>query len=223
MSLKVIGAGFGRTGTMSLKIALEMLGFSPCYHMMEVFENPEHIYHWHDFVFGKSSNWESVFRNYQAAVDWPAYHFWRELAEAYPQAKVILSVRSPESWYRSATNTILNDGGPPPPDDASEQDKVFHEMVHKMIREDTFHGRFEDQAYAMQVFTDHIETVRQTIAPERLLVFQAADGWEPLCRFLAVPIPDEPYPHSNSTDEFKQKQEERRQEEAKAKGDDAGK
>jgi hypothetical protein len=164
-----------------------------------------------------------VFRNYQAAVDWPASHFWRELAEAYPQAKVILSVRSPESWYRSATNTILNDGGPPPPDDASEQDKVFHEMVHKMIREDTFHGRFEDQAYAMQVFTDHIETVRQTIAPERLLVFQAADGWEPLCRFLAVPIPDEPYPHSNSTDEFKQKQEERRQEEAKAKGDDAGK
>lgn len=202
MTLKVIGAGFGRTGTMSLKLALEMLGFAPCYHMKEVFENPEHIYHWHDFVFGKSNEWEKVFAGYQAAVDWPASHFWRELAEDYPEAKVILSVRSPESWYLSAANTILEDDSPLP-DDAPEQDKVFREMAHKMIREETFDNRFEDQAYAMQVFTDHIERVRQTIAPERLLIFQAADGWEPLCRFLNVPIPEQPYPRANSTEEFK--------------------
>ena len=213
MTLKVIGAGFGRTGTMSLKLALERLGFDPCYHMKEVFENPEHIYHWHDFVFGKSHQWENVFNGYQAAVDWPTSYFWQELAEDYPQAKVILTMRTPESWYRSAANTILEDSTPLP-DDAPESDKVFRQMTDKMIREDTFHNRFEDHTYAMQVFTAHIERVKQTIAPERLLIFQAGDGWEPLCRFLGVPVPDEPYPHVNSTDEFRARQEEARENES---------
>lgn len=216
MSLQVIGAGFGRTGTMSLKIALEILGFAPCYHMKEVFENPEHIPHWHDFAFGQRSDWEAVFAGYQAAVDWPTCHYWRELADDYPEAKVILTVRSPESWYHSASNTILESGPRQLPDDAPENDRLFAEMVQKIIRNDTFDNRFEEQAYAMQVFHDHIETVRQTIAPQRLLIYQAGDGWEPLCRFLDVAVPDEAYPHVNSTQEFKEHQEEqKREDEAK--------
>lgn len=214
MSLMVIGAGFGRTGTTSLKLALETLGFNPCYHMREVFDNPAHIYHWHDFAFGKSEDWEAVFASYKAAVDWPTSRFWRELAQAYPDAKVILTVRDPEAWYRSAMNTILSGEEPPDPD-MSEQDKRFREMVRKIIREDTFDNQFDDKAHALRVFTEHIETVRRTIAPERLLVFQACDGWEPLCRFLGVPIPDAPYPHANSTEEFKEKHESHQQEKAK--------
>jgi hypothetical protein len=111
MNLEVIGAGFGRTGTMSLKVALEELGFGPCYHMREVFEHPEHIELWGAAIQGKPVDWEQIFGNYRATVDWPGCTFYNELLERNPDAKVILTVRDPQRWYESAYNTIYRISG----------------------------------------------------------------------------------------------------------------
>ncbi len=199
MALKVVGAGFGRTGTLSLKAALERLGFGPCYHMAEVFPRPEHMKMWHTLAFGGAMDWDLVFRDFQATVDWPAARWWREIADHFPNAKVLLSVRPPEGWYKSMTDTIYQAMKSPAPDDAPEQFRMLNAMARKAILADTFDNRFEEPGYALEVFKRHIAEVRAAIDPARLLEFEAKQGWEPLCRFLDVPVPNEPFPRLNDT------------------------
>lgn len=202
MSLQVIGAGFGRTGTMSLKLALEQLGFAKCYHMIEVFEHPEHIGTWHDAALGKPVDWDKLYDGYKAAVDWPPCHFWREYAALYPEAKVILTVRSPESWYESASQTIFRGMTMPVPANVPPHMARHREMTRAMIVDGTFGGRLDDAAHCMKVFEEHNLRVRAEIPAERLLVYKAGEGWEPLCEFLGVPVPAIPYPKTNTRDEF---------------------
>jgi len=199
MVLKVVGAGFGRTGTLSLKYALEKLGFGPCYHMREVFPRPDHVRLWHGLAFGQSIDWEGLFGEFRAAVDWPMARWWRQIAAHYSDAKVILSLRSPESWYKSMRETIYQPMKNPVQGDVPELIRLQNEMVRKAILADTFDNRFEDKAHAIEVFNRHNQEVRDTIDPARLLVFEARAGWEPLCRFLEVPVPAEAYPHVNDT------------------------
>jgi len=198
--MQLIGAGFGRTGTLSLKIALEMLGFGPCYHMIEVFnkeKNPTHLDLWDAVGRGEQIDWQELFKDYRATVDWPAATFYQELMACYPEAKVLLSVRDPEKWYQSAMDTIYTFGKPP--------DTQFANMVDNIIWEGTFGGRFPDKAAAMEIFQQHIAQVQQQVPPERLLVYQVQEGWAPLCNFLEVAIPDQPFPRVNDTESFKQR------------------
>jgi hypothetical protein len=199
MALKVIGAGFGRTGTLSLKSALEKIGFGPCYHMMEVFGHPEHVPMWHKLAFGGAVDWDELFRGYQATVDWPGCSYWRELAAYYPDAKVLLSVRDPEAWYKSLMDTIYQGMKGNMPASAPELMRLQNEMVRKQVVEGTFQNRVEDSAYAIEVFKRHIEEVRAAIPASRLLIFDVREGWEPLCKFLGVAIPAEPFPRLNDT------------------------
>jgi hypothetical protein len=194
MPLDVIGAGFGRTGTLSLKLALEQLGFGPCYHMMEVLKNPSAAGQWEAAADRKPVDWEEVFKGYRATVDWPAATFWRELSEAYPDAKVILSLRPAAAWFASTQATIFKPDYDDPKDD-------FQRMVSKVIG-DLFDRRMHDEARVIDVYNRHNETVQRVIPPERLLVYDVAQGWEPLCAFLGVPVPDGPLPKVNTTEDF---------------------
>jgi hypothetical protein len=196
MTLSVIGAGFGRTGTMSLKIALEALGLGPCYHMVEVFKNPEAPGWWYEAALDPAkADWGKIFAGYTATVDWPNATYYKELAEAYPAAKVILTERDPDDWFDSTQATIFADRGPPVPG------AMFPKMIEKVVLE-LFDGRVHDREHAKAVFRAHNARVREVIPPERLLVYEVAQGWAPLCGFLGVPIPDGPMPKVNSRDEF---------------------
>lgn len=193
MPLCVIGAGFGRTGTESMKLALEMLGLGPCHHMKEVLADPEQIALWRKAARGEPPDWEAAFAGYNAAVDWPAAFFWRELADYYPDAKILLTVRGAESWHASMEKTIfktLKVGADP----AS--------VGVKLIAERVFGGRPDDPAHAMAIYQRNTAEVQAAFPPERLLTHNLGDGWEPLCRLLGQPVPDAPYPHSNSAAEF---------------------
>jgi hypothetical protein len=202
--MKVIGAGFGRTGTMSLKAALEELGFAPCYHMIEVFEHPEHVSLWEAAIRGEPLDWEKIFGSYQAAVDWPTAAFYNELMKVYPHAKVLLTIRDPEKWYESTKNTLYPTG------DAPEPSPIMR-MATKLVWEQTFDGNFEDRRYAIEVFKRHNEEVKKHVPPERLLVYEVKEGWKPLCEFLGVEIPEEkPFPHLNDTEAFKEMMQQRR-------------
>ena len=201
--LSVLGAGFGRTGTHSLKTALEIIGFGPCYHMTEVKNNPGHREAWNAIAFGAAEpDWDDLFRDYRSAVDWPATHYWRELSEHYPDAKLILTIRDPEAWYESYSNTIRRTIHQPVPADAPEDAHLHRKTILKIIAEDTFQGRDHDPAFAIGAFMARLETVARTIPPERLLVYEITAGWKPLCDFLDVPVPAEPFPHKNTTDDF---------------------
>ena len=201
MSLEVIGPGFGRTGTNSLKLAFEQLGFGPCHHMFEVRDNPERIADWRAAADGQEMDWDHVFRGYRAQVDWPGARYWRELAEHYPDAKVVLSVRDPDEWFDSVQATIAPLVAARGTHSIPIIDAIG-EFVQKAIVEQTFDGRLSDRAHATRVFRDHIAQVKATIHPDRLLVFDMREGWEPLCEFLGVAIPDTPYPKTNSSREF---------------------
>ena len=200
MPLKVIGAGLGRTGTMTLKTALEQLGFAPCHHMVEVFAHPEQREFWNRAAEDQPVDWEEMFAGYSASVDWPSSHFYKELAARYPDAKVILSLRDPQRWYESMVETILKAMSPPPgaPAPAADDPNRFARII---VRDKTFGGDVS-QANVIAAFERHNAEVRATIPAERLLVFEAAQGWEPLCGFLGVPIPATPFPRTNSREEF---------------------
>jgi len=202
MPLSVLGAGFGRTGTMSLKHALERLGFGPCYHMLEVRHNPGHDRLWMDAVQGRAVDWDALFADYASACDWPQCHFWRPLAAHYPEAKVILTLRDPQAWYRSISNTIFPhlcaDADP-----AQPRAVLHRAMTRALIQEQVFGGRWQDREHVLAVYRAHVETVRRELPPQRLLVYDVSQGWTPLCEFLGVDVPDEPYPRVNSTEEFK--------------------
>ena len=186
----MVGAGVGRTGTLSLKIALERLLGGPCYHMIEVFGHPEHIPAWHAAAQGKMPDWRELLAGYQAAVDWPASAFWPELSEAFPDALVLLSVRDAQSWWQSADQTIFPSSRQIPNDD-----------LRAMI-DDLFAARFTteigDEAATIAAYERHNAQVRNTVPPRRLVEWTPGDGWQPLCDALAVPVPDEPFPHANT-------------------------
>ena len=198
MTLSVFSAGFGRTGTMSLKLALEQLGFGPCHHMIEVIGNGDaQVPLWNEALAGRA-DFEAIYSGYGAAVDWPTAAFWQELAVAYPDAKVILSSRSAESWYNSISETILatvwDEAFWPPP--AVE----WFRMVSKVLERSL--GTARDKDSILAAFEAHEAAVRAAIPAERLLVHSAKEGWAPLCGFLGVPVPDAPYPRTNSKEEF---------------------
>lgn len=194
--LKVIGAGFGRTGTFSLKNALEDLGFSPCYHMVELFDKPGRVEQWDAIAGGAPADWNMLFEGYQATTDWPGCTFYKELMHAYPEAKVLLTVRDPEKWYASAASTIYIASHRNP-------DSVHAHMLDTLVWQGTFDGKFEEKDYAIAVFLRHIEEVKQHVPPEKLLVYDVKEGWEPLCAFLGVEVPSEkPFPRLNERDTF---------------------
>ncbi|MCC5884820.1 MAG: hypothetical protein JJT88_00125 [Gammaproteobacteria bacterium] len=199
MTLGAISVGFGRTGTMSLRMALNELGLGPCYHMEDVLQDmPRRVPQWNAALAGKP-DWAAIFDGFHSAVDWPVAAYWRELADAYPDARIILSSRSAESWYQSISQTILavlSD-----PSKWPEPQRKWLEMVHETVIERSLGGR-SDKEGVMDAFNAHEAAVKATIPAARLLVHQAADGWAPLCAFLGVPIPDTPYPRSNSREEF---------------------
>lgn len=197
MTLSVIGAGFGRTGTLSLKLALDQLGFGPCYHMVEVFKDPKAPGYWEAAADRQPVDWEEVFAGYGSTVDWPGATFYRELADAYPAAKVVLTVRDPETWFVSTQATIFKQ-------DFDDANDPFQRMVSKVVGR-LFDQRLHDKAHVIEVYNRHNETVQQVIPPERLLVYNVAEGWAPLCAFLGVAAPDAPMPKVNSTEEFERK------------------
>jgi hypothetical protein len=193
MALAVIGAGFGRTGTLSMKTAIDILRFGPCHHMVEVNSTPGQREQWRALVAGGEPDWDSAFAGYGAAVDWPGAFYWRELSEYHPDAKIILTVRSPESWYASMSNTIFP---------LLMKSTDLESVGLKLIAERVFGGILDDQAHAIAIYQDNIAEVQASFTSDRLLTFTLGDGWEPLCRFLDVPIPEVAFPSSNSTDDF---------------------
>jgi hypothetical protein len=201
MTLAVIGAGFGRTGTLSLKLALEQLGFAKCYHMVEVFEHPEHLPLWAAAHRGEAVDWDALLDGYRASVDWPSCNLWREQLAHFPQAKVILTTRDPERWYESVMHTIW-----PSSRAAAEaedpQRSAFGRWALDVIWHGVFEGRMDDKDHVIGVYEAHVARVKREAPPDRLLVFEASEGWAPLCAFLGVPVPDTPYPRTNSTEEF---------------------
>lgn len=199
MTLAVFSAGFGRTGTMSLKLALEEIGFGPCHHMEEVAQNGEsQVPLWNEACAGRP-DFEAIYRGYNAAVDWPTAAFWREVADTYPEAKVILSTRSAESWCASFSETILTILSDP--ESWAEHVRPWLEMVTDVVVERSLGGRTDPEGL-MAAFEAQEAAVKATIEPERLLVFDVRQGWEPLCAFLGRPVPDTPFPRTNSKDEF---------------------
>ncbi|MFG1949028.1 sulfotransferase family protein [Nonomuraea sp. NPDC048826] len=208
--MKVIGAGFGRTGTRSLKAALEQLGFGPCHHMSTLIAEPYRIRHWLDVGEGRSRDWDALFAGFGSAVDWPAAAYWRELAAHYPEAKVVLTVRDPERWYESVSGTIfasaLAERRPLPPhrrlvrrlvSRRAPDFALYPRMAGATVMDRVFDGRVDDKAHVLEVYGRHQAEVRAAIPTDRLLVFDVRDGWAPLCAFLGVPVPPEPFPQAN--------------------------
>jgi hypothetical protein len=188
MALAVIGAGLGRTATFSLKFALEHLGFGPCYHMSEVFAGARrNVPLWLDAIDGRP-DWDAIFEGYHSTTDYPACTFWRELAEHYPRAKVVLTVRDPDSWFDSVSETIFSEGM-----QGSLAGSPTGDMMQGVIF-DAFGDRVRDRAFMTEWFVRRNQSV--------------IDGWGPLCAFLNVPVPAEPFPRVNSRDELTEASEE---------------
>jgi hypothetical protein len=197
--MDVIGAGFGRTGTLSLKVALEQLGFGPCMHMIPLLQDPETSALIRKAAEGDVDSLDVALEGHRATVDWPMAYFWRELANRHPAAKVILTVRDPQKWYDSADRTIhaaANAGR------SGGLDPDVIGMVDATVWDGTFGGRFADREAAIKVFEAHNDQVRREIPAERLLEFEVCQGWEPLCSFLQVPVPETPFPRLNDTATF---------------------
>jgi hypothetical protein len=217
MTLEVIGAGFPRTGTSSLKAALERLGFAPCGHMTTILHDPSRARGWLDAwarrQAGEPIDWPAVIGDERASVDAPACLFWRELAVAYPDARVILSVRDPQQWYESARETIYHSSGPGAdparlaalPPDLRAGIAAVAELVQATFWDGVFAGRFLDRDHAIGLFEAHNAAVVAALPPDRLLVWEAADGWKRLCAFLGVPAPDEPFPRVNDRAQFRER------------------
>jgi hypothetical protein len=197
--MDVIGAGFGRTGTLSLKVALEQLGLGPCAHMMPLIGDEERSQLFSRAAAGDEASLDKALDGYRSTVDWPGVYFWKELIEKYPNAKVILSVRDPEKWYASAERTIWAASNAP----AQPGMEGFREMCDATNWYGTFGGRFGDRDHAIRVFTEHNDEVRRTVEPQRLLEYEVGQGWQPLCDFLGTPVPQQPFPRLNDTVSFR--------------------
>jgi hypothetical protein len=196
--LKVVGAGVGRTGTHSLKIALEQLLGGSCHHMVEVFAHPEEVPVWTDAIDGKSIDWDALMKGYVAQVDWPGASFWPELSKANPDALVLLSTRDPDLWFTSCSNTIFGglkmmaDGG----------DAWMGAMLR--LFKERFSDQVEDRDAMVAAYKRHNDAVRAAVPKERLLEWTPSDGWEPICERLNLPVPAEPFPVTNTTAQFRE-------------------
>lgn len=202
MALEVIGSGFGRTGTRSLKDALEVLGYGPCHHMEEVFANPGQVDHWRAIARGEPVDLAEVFDGYRAQIDWPGAHVWRTASEVFPEARVIHSTRPPDRWWASFSRTIGKllehyRGIPLPPHIAA-----MMEAAEEFVGQQTFGGNWTDRDAAIAAFERREAEVRSAIPADRLLAFDVAEGWEPLCAFLGQPVPDQPFPRLNQSEDF---------------------
>jgi Sulfotransferase domain len=209
--VRLIGAGLPRTGTLSQKVALEMLGLSPCYHMVNVLGNLDETPVWRRALEGEQP-WDQIFDGFEATVDWPGSYFYKELTEAYPDAKVLLSVRDPEGWVRSMRETIWGLFY----DDVLIRDlstarcrvdpkwRAYIDLMIEMwqrsgLIDDAENTTSESMMAALERFD---EEVKATVPSDRLLVWSVGDGWEPLCEFLELPVPDTPFPHLNDSKVF---------------------
>lgn len=189
MTLEIIGAGWGRTGTDSLREALNILGFGPCHHMFEVNASPDQRAAWRALAKGARPDWEQLFTGYRSCVDWPSCHYWRELITAFPKAKVILTTRPAEEWWKSFSQTIL-----PAISNASDPESLGANLIARQV----FGGRPQDRDHAITLYNTHVAEVLAEVPTNRLLVHSLGDGWEGLCAHLAVPVPDHPFPNRNS-------------------------
>jgi hypothetical protein len=211
MQMKLIGAGLPRTGTLSQKVALEMLGLAPCYHMVNVLADLDQAEPWRRALDGRQA-WDEVLDGFQATVDWPGSYFYKELADHYPDAKVLLSVRDADGWERSMRDTIwgIFYGDMLMRDLSSARGRVdpkwrgYIEMMEEMWERSGLidagaDTTTESMQRAMDAFNDEVQ---QTIPADRLLVWSVSDGWEPLCEFLELPVPNTPFPHLNDSKEF---------------------
>lgn len=206
--MKLIGAGLPRTGTLSQKVALEVLGLEPCYHMVTVLADLDQAARWDRAMDGQPS-WDEIFDGFQSTVDWPGGYFYKELMAAYPNAKVLLSVRDPEEWERSMRETVcavrhgdslirlLSDAQA----HVNPRWQAFIDMIDRLVWQATF-GDGDSPEQLIATYRRHNEEVKATVPPERLLVWDVTEGWEPLCQFLDVPVPDTTFPHLNDTKEF---------------------
>jgi hypothetical protein len=197
MTLTVVGAGVGRTGTNSLKVALEQLLGEPCHHMYEIFADPTQISGWTDAIEGRRVDWSTMPPGYGSLVDWPGASFWPELSAANPDALVLLSVRDPDAWYRSASNTIFEALDHVPP-----EMRPWIDTVRTLLR-DRFSDQLDDPTTMMDAFERHNAAVRKAIPSERLLEWTPTDGWEPICERLGVDVPDGPFPKTNDTNQWR--------------------
>jgi hypothetical protein len=198
MTIQLVGAGLGRTGTMSLKLALEQLLGDTCHHMMEVFGHPDEVPSWHAAMLGEPVDFPALLAGYTAIVDYPGAAVWRELAAAFPEAPVLLSTRSSaDEWWQSASNTILALR-------PNREDSDGRRMVDEMFRRG-LGGDITDREAVMAAYDAHNAAVRNEVPPERLFEYQPGDGWAPLCAALGLPEPDEPFPHTNTREEFRER------------------
>jgi len=216
MAIKVIGAGLGRTGTMSLKMALEQLGYGQCFHMVELLNQPQLLPHFKQLYRIGITDWERLFDNYQSTTDYPTCLYYREILEHYPRAKVVLTIRDPEQWYNSVRQTIYR-GKPKNVSDAlrlirnlirsSDTRKVapVFRYADQLIWSGQFQSTFEDKNFALQCYQKHIDEVIKNVPADQLLIFDVREGWAPLCQFLGVPIPAQPFPRSHQRQSFNEK------------------
>ena len=215
MSIKIIGAGFPRTGTTTLKRCLETLGHTKVYHMKELLVNPEKLHHWTELDATGSTDWDALYDGYDASVDFPAYPWYKEHMAQYPDAKVVLTVRDFEGWYKSVFNTVWQAGPQTPLEKIKMMGKLLtNSRVRNVVKcikffKKTFfagelQGKFLDKKFARQVWKNHIKSVKETVPSEKLLVYDVRDGWGPICKFLGVPEPSEPLPHLNKKENFKE-------------------
>lgn len=214
MSIQVIGAGMARTGTMSLKFALEELGYNKCHHMMEVMKDSANLVYWNEMHNKRTTDFEAMLKGYQAIVDFPGSLYYKELIQQYPDAKVILSVRDAEKWYLSCRNTIYQ--VPKGFEKFTLQIKGLfnpriknvldvYDFATRAIWQNLFKNNFDDKDFAIKIYNDWTDEVKKTVPQQNLLIFEAKDGWEPLCKFLNKPIPTTAYPKLNDTAQFQQK------------------
>ncbi|ORY08116.1 hypothetical protein K493DRAFT_201281 [Basidiobolus meristosporus CBS 931.73] len=208
--LQVIGAGFCRTGTMSTKTALDKLGYNT-HHMFEVIDNIETQGPlWLDVAAG-NPNWDELFEGYSASVDFPSFWWYKELAQKYPDAKVILNIRDPEKWYQSSYSTVYPlykaYAALASVKEAGDPNRLIADVSSAIIWGPTgcFQDKFEDKDWVISLYKHHIEEVKRIIPAERLLIFQVTEGWAPICSFLGKPIPNEPFPHMNDTVEMRER------------------
>ncbi len=199
MTLRVVGAGLGRTGTYSVQLALERLLGAPCYYMLDLFRRPEHVELWNRALDG-DPDWEQLLGGYGASVDWTGAAFYRELAAAYPDALVLLSVRDVDSWWRSFDATVRAALDRAPRDD--DPLGAVRRLTLRLL-EERFTAEWRHERSAREAYVRHNDEVREAIASDRLVEWSPGDGWRPLCEPLGVEIPSEPFPHLNTATEFR--------------------
>jgi Sulfotransferase domain len=214
MALKVLGAGWGRTGTESLKIALEQLGFSRCYHGFNLFNDGAKLKYWKELHETGNTDYEALFAGCQAAVDFPSAYYYRQLLKQYPDAKVILTVRDASKWYDSAANTIFKKPDPVKFPILKFLGKLSTKLsyipqiyyhIQTFLFQGAFNGKIENKEAMIALFNQWNEDVKKTVPPGQLLVYEVTQGWEPLCKFLNVPVPTTPFPKTNSKESFQKR------------------